>query len=229
MRHNQKIMKDSHPLRAGYTFARFYLQSIALIMTATTCLSGTAQANGLTENRPWQFESPHDKLAKANVLDVIERKKGGFYDGFITYNTTNIGTQINCSNGSSTNANIADNRQAGAAPTSAPQNATSATASGNSSITQPNTPGLSSDNNDSIVTDQGNSGALNSEIYGTTVTSKLTDVDIGRTYQDLDNVQTNSGELSSQVADSIACAMDGATTSGSVESYVDGMSVGILN
>lgn len=200
------------------------------VVISTFVVATGAHANGLGESRPWQFETPHEKSAKANVVDVIERKKGGFYDGFrtVVYNTTNIGSQINCSNGASTNANIADNQQAGAAPTSAPQNTSAATSLGSSNSIEPSGSGVSA-GTDTVNNDQANSGALNAYVDDTKVSSSLSGVDIGKTDQDLNNSQSNSGTLSSQVSDSVACAMDGATLTGSVESYVDGVPYGPLN
>ena len=190
-----------------------------------------AKANGFGESRPWQFETSSDKIAKANALDLIERKKGGFYDGFTTvvYTTTNIGEQINCSVGSSTNANIADNSQAGAAPTADPSTIVSSSAAGSSSVVTPNESGVDSGSADSVSNTQSNSGALVSGTSGTSVNSSLNGVGIGDTAQDLQNNQTNSGQLTSSIADSVACAMDGATLTGSVQSNVDGVTYGPLN
>ncbi len=69
--------------------------------SAVCALMGTSVAfsNGLFESRPWQFDTANDKIAKASLLDLRERKEGGFFDGFDTTNNfvTNIaGDQINC-------------------------------------------------------------------------------------------------------------------------------------
>ncbi|MFN3231001.1 MAG: hypothetical protein ACE363_02450 [Alphaproteobacteria bacterium] len=78
-----------------YRFVKFTACSAVVALLGTTAAFG----NGLFESRPWQFDTANDKIAKANLLDLRERKKGGFYDGFDTTNNfvTNIaGDQINC-------------------------------------------------------------------------------------------------------------------------------------
>lgn len=78
------------------------------LMTAAVCSvvtvvvgASAAFGNGFLENRPWQFDTANDKIAKASMADLREKKKGGYYDGFDTNInntfTTNIaGDQINC-------------------------------------------------------------------------------------------------------------------------------------
>ena len=71
-------------------------------MIRTSCFAATlaaavllnapaALANGWFESRPWQFQTSADRANNALLLDMIERKRGGFYDGFSTtitnYNT----------------------------------------------------------------------------------------------------------------------------------------------
>jgi len=67
----------------------------------STGAASPALGNGQFENRSWQFDTPNDKIAKATLLDLREKKEGGFYDSFDVNNTfnniTNIdGDQINC-------------------------------------------------------------------------------------------------------------------------------------
>jgi hypothetical protein len=201
------------------------LRSHAIFCGAVIASTSLTSANGLYENRPWQFESPLEKSAKAGVVDIIERKKGGFYDGFTTvvYNTTNIGSQINCTNTASTNANIADNQQGGASLSSAPQNSASADAIGSSTASQQDSLG-SGMSSDVVNNDQNNSGAINSTLHGASVSSSLRNIDVAGTDQNLGNSQSNSGSLSSSLNDSTACTMGGATLNGSVESNVDSIS-----
>jgi len=189
--------------------------------------ASTLNANGLGESRPWQFETPHEKSARAGVLDVIERKKGGYYDGFTTvvYTTTNVGTQINCNVTSSTNANIADNNQMGSSLTSAPQASNDADSTGSSTAVA----GSAGNSSDVLNNDQQNSGPINSNVEGTNVSSSTSRTTFGATQQDLVNTQSNSGTLSSDIADSVACDMGTATLSGSVQSSVDGSPLGALN
>lgn len=195
---------------------------VTLLLTAPV-----SQANGLGESRPWQFETPSEKSARAGVLDVIERKKGGYYDGFTTvvYTTTNVGTQINCNITSSTNANIADNNQMGASLTSAPQASNDADATGSTTAVA----GSTGNSSDVLNNDQQNSGPINSNVEGTNVSSNTSRTSFGETQQDLVNTQSNSGTLSSDIAESVACDMGTATLSGSVQSTVDGVPLGPLN
>ncbi len=102
-----------------------------LAIAALTLSSASALANGFSESRPWQFRTTADRANNAAVLDLIERKKGGYYDGFnITNNVTNnnttnfAGDQVNCS----VSANATGNASSGA------MDAATGTASVSSSI-----------------------------------------------------------------------------------------------
>jgi len=205
----------------------YRIVSVVSAALAFGAFASVSYANGLGESRPWQFETAHEKSARAGVLDVIERKKGGYYDGFTTviYSTTNVGTQINCNITSTTNANIADNNQLGASLTSAPQASNDADATGSSTAVA----GSSGNSSDVLNNDQQNSGPINSSVEDTNVSSSISGTSFGSTQQDLLNTQSNSGDLSSDVAESVACDMGTATLSGSVESSVDGIPLGPLN
>ncbi|WP_440998157.1 hypothetical protein [Arhodomonas sp. SL1] len=75
-----------------------------------------AHANGFQENRAWQFDTASQKNAKAGIVDLIERKKGGFYDSFSTtnnYNTFFDGHQINCNVSASAVGNTGSNDASG--------------------------------------------------------------------------------------------------------------------
>ena len=52
------------------------------------CGVSPAVANGLGESLSWQFQTSQDRVNKGAVLDLIERKKGGYYDAIKT--NTNI-------------------------------------------------------------------------------------------------------------------------------------------
>lgn len=76
------------------------------------------QANGFSENRAWQFDTASDKNAKAGIVDLMERKQGGFYDSFRTtnnYNTFFDGGQINCNISASAVGNTGSNQASGQA------------------------------------------------------------------------------------------------------------------
>lgn len=72
-------------------------------LAVCSLFASSLHANGFGENVPWQFNTANDRIAKTSTADLIERKKGGYYDSFQinnTYNTNNItdinGDQINC-------------------------------------------------------------------------------------------------------------------------------------
>lgn len=62
------------------------------------CATSLAQAQGWTsEGVPWQFQSSADRVNKAVVNDMLEKKKGGYYDAFQVHNqyATTIERQVN--------------------------------------------------------------------------------------------------------------------------------------
>lgn len=67
------------------------------------------------EGLPWQFETSADKANKAVVLDIMERKKGGYYDSFkanyYTTNNTYIRRQYNCGQNANATGSAADSAQ----------------------------------------------------------------------------------------------------------------------
>ncbi len=94
------------------------LRYLIIGLIASIGLCGTAWANGQEENRSWQFRTTGDRLNNAYVLDIIQRKKNGYYDNLDTTNnyTTNFaGDQINCTVQASATGNLATNSQDGQA------------------------------------------------------------------------------------------------------------------
>lgn len=80
---------------------KIQIKSNCLAILALSLLPLTAMANGQFENRSWQFDTASQKSVKAGILDLEEKKKGGFYDGFsttvnTTFTTNIFGDQINC-------------------------------------------------------------------------------------------------------------------------------------
>ncbi|MEX0921765.1 MAG: hypothetical protein WDZ84_03240 [Rhodovibrionaceae bacterium] len=124
----------------------------ALSLSATSFAAGSAQANGFSESRPWQFRTTADRANNAAVLDLIERKKGGYYDGFntnITNNVTNTtnfaGDQVNCNVSASATGNASSgsmDADAGNASVSSSVS-NSATTTGNQADNSLGTPGSS--------------------------------------------------------------------------------------
>ncbi len=94
------------------------IRTLILGLLAGTCLCSSAWGNGQEENRSWQFRTTGDRLNNAYVLDIIQRKKNGYYDNLDTTNnyTTNFaGDQINCTVQASATGNLATNTQDGQA------------------------------------------------------------------------------------------------------------------
>lgn len=182
-----------------------------------------SHANGWLESRSWQFETSADKANKAAVLDMIERKKGGYYDGFSTtvntYNNTNIGTQINCNNVADATGNIATNSQMANSPQVTNTSGVTSSASGNEA--QNGTSGSDTTGN-GLGNNQTNSGAVSSDVSGSNSSTSSGALNIGASDQDLSNSQTNTGNQNASVNDSTACAMAGATLTGEVQSNVTG-------
>lgn len=182
--------------------------------------SQPVQANGWLESRPWQFDTTADKANKAVVLDMIERKKGGYYDGFSTtvnnYNSTSIGTQINCTNGPDATGNVASNGQTANSPT------VTNTSDVNSSATGNQTDNGVSEHGGDIANDQSNSGDTSSGVTGSNSSSNSGPINIGSSDQGLSNDQENSGNQYASVTDSIACDLNGATLTGDSVSTLTG-------
>lgn len=185
-------------------------------------LAGNASANGLGENRSWQFDTSNDKLNKAFIVDIIERKKGGFYDGFDNnfvinnFNTTNIGSQVNCNNVANATGNIADNRQAGPQTVSNSNPNVLADSNGNLSDNQATPGGVSNGASPTFGGEQDNSGDVTSSVSDSNIDSGVSGVSNGATHQALDNTQDNSGNQDADVSNSTACSFDGSTISGNV-------------
>lgn len=173
--------------------------------------SGAAFANGWYESRSWQFDTSADKANKAGVLDMIERKKGGYYDGFKTtvtnYNTTNIGTQVNCNNTADSRGNAADNGQTANSPTVGNSAGTSSGATGN-------TASNNSDGKGGVDSGQTNSGTVSSGVTNSNTSTSSGAITTGSSNPVLNNSQQNSGTQTASIAGSTACDLTGATVTG---------------
>jgi hypothetical protein len=178
--------------------------------------SGVTHANGLGESAPWQFRTDFERAALAGIADMIERKKGGFYDGFTTvvnsYTTTNVGTQINCSNGANAIGNQAENGQSGNSPILDASGENRADATGNDSNSTTTGDGGTNQS------DQTNDGTVSAGAEGNSNDIDTGSVDGGETDSALNNDQDNSGTQSADVTDSIACDFPGASVVGDVVS-----------
>ncbi|CAN5665336.1 hypothetical protein BH10PSE14_BH10PSE14_43320 [soil metagenome] len=164
---------------------------LPLILPLTLAAS-PAQANNYGESLAWQFQTASDRANQAAILDLIQKRRGGYYAAPI-YNTS-IARQINCTIA----ANATGNSDAQSAVANSPSvTGASAAATGNASGTSIDAgrAGATSD------TQQTNSGHVTSGVTGATQTSVQ-----GAARQALNAVQSNSGNQSASVQGSNACA-----------------------
>jgi hypothetical protein len=207
-------MKSSHQGWASPVALAISIGGIALV-------SLPAAANGLGENGSWQFNTTQDKVNKGAIVDLIERKKGGYYDSFKTTinntNITNIDKQFNCSVGATTTGNAGSNSTT--ASTSSPSVSNpSTTSAGTTANTASNgvsqsglmgviVAGLGTPPQGVVDSNQSNSGSLSSGVSGssTNSTTGAISADGGRTDQALNSLQSNSGTQTASIAGSTAC------------------------
>ncbi len=196
---------------------------LAAVAAGVFLLQSPVLSNGVGENGSWQFQTSQDRVNKGAVVDLIERKKGGYYDSFKTtnYNTTNtyIDKQFNCAVSASSSGNAGTNSLA--ASTSSPSvtnsgstsSATNANTASNG-VSQAGLPGFmvasmnpASPYDGSIGNTQSNTGALTSGVSGSTTsaTTGAVSADGGATDQVLNSSQSNTGAQTASVAGSTAC------------------------
>jgi len=155
-------------------------------------VAGPSSANNLGENSAWQFRTSADKANQAAILDLIARRRSGYYAAPVY--TTNIARQVNCSIGASAVGN--SNGQSSVANSPAVSGATSSsTGNANSSSVDAGRNGGTSSST------QGNSGQIVSGVTGDTETSVR-----GDAWQALNSSQSNSGSQSASVQNSDACS-----------------------
>jgi hypothetical protein len=203
--------------RYGWAARAGLVASLGILSLA----SQPAAANGLGENGSWQFQTSQDKVNKGAIVDLMERKKGGFYDSFKTTvnntNITNIDKQFNCSLGATTTGNAGSNSTT--ASTSSPSVSNpSTTSAGTTANTASNgvsqsglmgvlVAGVGTPPQGVVDSNQNNSGSLSSGIAGssTNSTTGAISADGGRTDQALNSLQTNAGTQTASIAGSTAC------------------------
>ena len=156
------------------------------------CAAGDALANNVGENYAWQFDTTADKVNKAAIADMIEKKKSGYYAPPV-YNTT-IERQYNCSIASTATGNEGTNTNLANSPTTS---GPSADATGNSSSSDID--GWKSDNQ--ALNDQTNSGHVGASVDGS-VSAHVS----GSPNQALNSDQDNTGDQTASVDGSTACS-----------------------
>ena len=194
----------------------------AITISAVMGTSGSAVANGFGENRPWQFADPSDRNARAATLDLIERKQGGFYDGF---DTNNFNENFNCT-GSAPNALANQNTQVADATTSSPDTGSTAntdsSATGNQSehyaSNSPNAATGAPLNGPARQNNQANSGQVNSAA-SSSVDNTVGDIDAsgGQSNQALNSDQANSGTVTASADGGVGCNFYGPSGTTAVD------------
>lgn len=166
--------------------------SLAIAITiAAAAAPAPALANNYAESVGWQFKTSADRANQAALLDIIEKRRGGYYAAPVY--TTNIARQYNCSIAAGATGN--SNGQSAVASSPTVTGATSS-ATGNSNDT---TIGDGGDGT-SVKGHQVNGGAVQSGVRGSTSTTVH-----GSASQALNSTQANSGNQSAMVQDSNAC------------------------
>lgn len=210
----QEIQRRTPSVRAEHLI----FSKIASVMAITLFFSSSSvSANGFGEDRAWQFRSSSDRVNLSIVADMIEKRKGGYYDGFTTivYSTTNIGTQINCNTVADATGNIADGSLAGNSPYATSSADLSSDSVGNASNDGASDTGVGT-NSSSETTSQNNAGNVGSGVLGSSVVSGVGPIQNGGTVNELLNTQANTGDQTAGVENSNACEMGGSTFTGDV-------------
>lgn len=162
------------------------------VIVAIAVAPGPVLANNYGESLAWQFKTSADRANQAAVLDMIEKRRGGYYAAPI-YNT-NIARQYNCSIAATAIGNSGAQTALANSPT---VTGATSTATGNNSTTS-----VGDGHGDAAVDGgQTNSGAVSSGVTGATVTNVH-----GTASQALNSDQTNSGNQTATVQGSSACA-----------------------
>ena len=177
------------------------------IYLAAALLSAAASSHAqgwLGESVPWQFQTSADRANRALVNDLVEKKKGGYYDAFRSTYITNIERQVNCNfqPTSAGNSSAADQANNVASPVTNASSGTSASSTGSSSESRDNLGRGGVANNN-----QSNSGPISSGVQGSPSTTTTAPINSDRSngQQDMQVAQNNSGSQTTNVSGSSAC------------------------
>ena len=186
--------------------------------------SESASANGLSENRSWQFNTSADRANKSAVRSLIERRKDdGFrtiYNSYSTSTTTNFDVQgdyVDCAVTATTTANSNTSSQSATigSPSVGVVPSFNAQADGNVSDSSASGSGTNSNNGNGGGTSATNNvDQTNSAPQTANVDSNDVDTDIGSSSGSgtggtsaINSTQTADGAvLNANVTDSAACA-----------------------
>jgi hypothetical protein len=171
--------------------ARLHKIPIAVV-AALLFSSMPAMANNYGESLAWQFKTSADRANLAAILDMIQKRRGGYYAA--PAYTTNIAHQYNCLIAATATGNSGAQTALANSPTVT--GATSSADGNDSATTVADGHGAAAVNGT-----QTNSGTVTSGVTGATVT----DVQ-GTASQALNSDQDNSGDQTATVQNAHACA-----------------------
>lgn len=172
----------------GFLGTRTFHLGLIVPVLVLAMSAPTARAQGVSENRSWQFATPQDLAARTAALDLMMKQRAGVYAAPV-YNTT-IDRQYNCSVGASATGNSGTQSAVANSPT---VTGTSAHATGNASASDVGSDG-------GVAVDQHNGGAVGAAATGSTAASVS-----GSAFQALNSDQRNAGVQSARVEGSTAC------------------------
>jgi hypothetical protein len=200
------------------TFFALTFVRAAGFVAAVFAFAGLAHANGIGENQTWQFHTGAEKATRAAAVDLMERKRGGYYHSFQTINNvvnnTRVDRQYNCALTATSAGNGGSNGLS--ATTSSPgvsnSGSTSAASSANSAsnaLGHESLAGyLGSTGTGQLGNTQSSSGTLVSGISGSATSAVTGAVSAGggRSDQVLNSSQSNLGsQQTASVSGSTAC------------------------
>lgn len=174
--------------RSGRRLSRRAIACVALL-SGLAC--SPAVANNYGENLGWQFRTSADRVNQAALLDLIAKRRGGWYAAPVY--TTNVARQYNCSIAPAATANSSGQSAVANSPT---VTGASATSTGNGSSAS-----AGSGSGGGVENGQSNSGSIDSGVVGSTHS-----VAGGTASQALNASQSNSGNQYASVEGSSACA-----------------------
>lgn len=158
---------------------------------ALAAAGGTASANGVGENVGWQFQTSADKVNRAYLEEMRQRRKAG--PANYNYNTY-IDRQFNCN----VNASSLGNQGTNTTLASATSNPTVAgSGSANDSLTDLGGDATGTAN---ATVGQESSGEITTNVEGTVTTNPS-----NQSTQALNSDQSNSGTQSASVSSSSGC------------------------
>ncbi|MFT0544964.1 hypothetical protein ACMHYO_01255 [Allopusillimonas ginsengisoli] len=201
--------------QASVNKRRVWLPSLLLSCVGLLCAATPPVIHAQVwaiEGLPWQFESSADKANKAGVLDIMERKKGGYYDSFRTTNyitnTTNIQRQYNCGVTANATGSMAESSQGStvSSPVTTNTSGNYLTSTGNTSST--GTLESFGAGSAGASTDQSNTGAVSAGVRGSPsdASSGQISAGSGTSSQALNVSQSNTGSQTASLSGSTGCA-----------------------